>query len=190
VNKNQRNCRPTDHLPEAEVPRDGRDVRLSITVNGRNTAKAVRHVRKQLRLSGSVLSPLLGLVTFPLRTHGLRRGLRSPAASRLKSVAAFCVQGGLLTSYLPPKIKKRPGDTGPTARPGVASFHSADHVSRYPPAFSSVKTCLAISLRVSKTPTPWKATASSTGSFFLRSSLLRASAERMLGRSRLLSCRT
>jgi hypothetical protein len=40
--------------------------------------------------------------------------------------------------------------------------------------FNSVSTCRAISFSVSKTPTPWKATASMTGSFFLRSSLERA----------------
>jgi TPR repeat protein len=33
------------------------------------------------------------------------------------------------------------------------------------PCFNSTSTCRAISLRVSKTPCPWKATASSTGSF-------------------------
>ena len=60
----------------------------------------------------------------------------------------------------------------------------------YPPCFNSVSTCRAISLSVSNTPTPWKATASTTGSFFLRSSRESASTGRIFGRSRLFSCRT
>ena len=46
---------------------------------------------------------------------------------------------------------------------------------------------LAISFRVSNTPTPWKAIASTTASFFLRSSVASRSTGRMLGRSRLFS---
>lgn len=60
----------------------------------------------------------------------------------------------------------------------------------YPPAFNSVRTCLAISFSVSKTPTPWNATASTMGSFFLRSSVESISTGKMFGRSRLLSWST
>jgi hypothetical protein len=60
----------------------------------------------------------------------------------------------------------------------------------YPPCFRSVSTCLAISFSVSKTPGPWKATASIMGSFLRRSCFDSASTGRTLGRSRLLSCKT
>src|ERR1700694_4248725 len=60
----------------------------------------------------------------------------------------------------------------------------------YPPAFNSVSTCFAISFKVSNTPTPWKAIASTMGSFFLRSSVASRSMGRILGRSRLFNCST
>jgi hypothetical protein len=56
--------------------------------------------------------------------------------------------------------------------------------------FSSARTSLATSFSVSKTPWPVTATASSDDSPLTTSSFRKSSTERILGKSRLLSCRT
>jgi TonB family protein len=80
------------------------------------------------------------------------------------------------------------GNPAPVVQTIETTFHL--NYGGYAFFFSSAKTNLATSLRVSKTPWPVTATASRVGSFFTRRCFCKSATGRMLGRSRLLSCRT